>query len=69
MRNSRVTSNPADIGHTGELVLGVDIEDVLEGQSSSEKVTTSGVNNTLWFTSGSRGLEKPGFAVRYPCQT
>jgi Ca2+-binding RTX toxin-like protein len=51
-----VTGNPADIGHAGELVLGVDIEDVLDGQGSSEKVTSSGVNDTFWFASGSRGL-------------
>ena len=59
-----MTGDPADIGHAGELVLGVDIEDVLEGQGSSEKVTTGGVNNTLWLASGSRGLRKSGFAVK-----
>ena len=59
-----MTGDPADIGHAGELVLGVNIKDILEGQGSSEKVTTSGVNDTLWLASGSRGLEKLGFVVR-----
>jgi len=29
--NPRVTGDPTDISHAGEPVLGVDIEDVLEG--------------------------------------
>jgi len=52
-----VTSDPTDIGHTGEPVLGVDIENVLEGQGSAEEVTTGGVDDTLWLASGSRGLK------------
>jgi len=64
MRNVRVTSNPANIGHAGELVLRVDIEDVLDGQGGSKKVTGSGVDNTFWFTSGSRCLKELRFVVR-----
>ena len=59
MRNLRVTSDPTDIGHASELVLGVDIEDVFDGQSGSEEVTTSGMNNTFGLAGGSRGLKKP----------
>ena len=62
-----MTGDPADIGHAGEPVLWVDIEDVLEGQGGSEKVTTSSVNNALWLASGSRGLRESGFTVRYSC--
>ena len=64
MRNVRVTSDPANIGHAGELVLGVDIKHILDGQGGSEKVTSSGVDNTFWFTGGSRGLEESRFVVR-----
>jgi len=59
MRNVRVAGNPANIGHTGELVLRVDIEDVLDGQGGSEKVTGGGVDNAFWFAGGSRGLKEP----------
>ena len=62
-----MTGNPADIGHASEPVLGVDIEDVLDGQGSSKKITSSGVNNTLRFSSGARGLKKSKFTVRYSC--
>ena len=58
MGNVRVTGNPANIGHTSKLVLRVDIEDVLDGQGGSEKVTGGGVDNTFWFTGGSRGLKE-----------
>ena len=62
-----MTGDPADISHAGELVLGVDIENVLEGQGSSEKVTASGMNDTLWLASGSGGLKKSRLAVRCSC--
>ena len=65
MRNLRVAGDPADIGHTSELVLGMDIEDVLEGQGSSEEVTSSGVNDTLWLAGGPRGLKEVKIAIRY----
>jgi len=59
-----VTGDPADIGHTSEPILGVDIENVLDGQGSSKKVTSSGVDNTFWFASGTRGLTRPRLTVR-----
>lgn len=64
MRNLRVTGNPTNIGHAAEPILGVDIEDVLDGQGGSEKVTSSGMDNTFWFASGTRGLKRPRLAVR-----
>ena len=62
-----MTGDPTDISHAGELVLGVDIENVFEGQGSSEEITSSGVNDTLWLASGSRGLNEVRFAVRHNC--
>jgi len=67
MRNSRVTGDPADIGHTSKPVLGVDIENVLEGQGSAEKVTPGGVDDTLWLASGPRGLKESRSVVRNSC--
>ena len=60
-----MAGDPADIGHTGELVLGVNIEDIFEGQGGAEKITSSGVHYTLWFSSGSRGLEKSRPIVKH----
>jgi hypothetical protein len=62
-----VTGNPANVGDAGIPVLGMDIEDVLEGQGSTEKVTTGGVDNTFWLASGSRGLKRSRFAFRQGC--
>jgi hypothetical protein len=55
-RYSRVASDPTDIGHAGELVLGVDIKDILDGQGSAEEVTTSGVDDTLGLAGRTRRL-------------
>lgn len=62
-----MTGDPADVGHTGEPVLKVDVEDVLEGEGSPEEVATSGVDNTFWFSSRSRGLKKSRLTVRPSC--
>jgi hypothetical protein len=64
-----VTGNPANIGHASELVLGMDVKDVLDGQGGSDKVTSSGVNNTFWFTGRSRGLKEPRLVVRESWRT
>lgn len=54
----RVTSNPTNISHARELIIGVDVKDVFDSQSSAEEVSTRGVNNTLGLSSGPRGLVK-----------
>ena len=51
-----VASDPANVSHTAEDVAGVDIEDILDGQCSTEKVATGGVDDTLGLASGSRSL-------------
>ena len=54
--DSRVTGNPANVGHAGKLVIWVDIEDIFDGQSRAQKVSTGGVNDTLGLASGSGSL-------------
>lgn len=51
-----MTSNPSDIGHTSKLVFGVNIKDVLDGEQSTEEVSTSRVNDTLGLASRTRSL-------------
>ena len=34
----------------------MDIKDILDGQGSSKKVTSRGVDDTLWFSGRSRSL-------------
>jgi hypothetical protein len=41
-----------------ELVSGVDVKDVFDGQSSTQKVSTGGVDDPLRLSSRSRGLMK-----------
>ena len=55
--NSRVACDPPDVGHAGELVVWVHIEDVLDGQRGTQQVATSGMNDTLGLTGGTRRLE------------
>ena len=62
-----MTGDPADVGHAGEPILGVDVEDVLEGEGSSEEIATSGMDNTFWFSGRSRGLKKSRLVVRPSC--
>jgi hypothetical protein len=57
----RVSSDPADIGDAGKLVIGVYIEDILNGQSCAEYVTGCRMYDTLGLASGAgrlRGVEK-----------
>jgi hypothetical protein len=52
-----VTGDPANISHTSKLVVWVHIEDVFDGQSGTEQITTSSVDDTLGFSGGTRGIE------------
>lgn len=54
--NLRMTSDPSDIGHTSKLVFGVNVKDVLDCEKSTEKVSTSRVDDTLGLSSGTRCL-------------
>jgi hypothetical protein len=38
-----VSSNPANVGHAGEFVFWVDIEDIFDGECRAEKVSASGL--------------------------
>lgn len=40
--------DPANINHAGEAVIGVDVDDVFDGEGSAEEVTAGGVDDTLW---------------------
>ena len=43
----RVAGNPTNVRHASELVVGVDIEDVFDGERGTQKVPAGGVNDTL----------------------
>lgn len=59
-----MTSDPANVGHASKLVIGVNVKDVLDSQSSAEKVATSGVHDTLGLTGGSRSLSNRPYVSR-----
>lgn len=52
-----MTSDPAEVGHAAELVVGVNVEDVLDGHCSAEEEATNGVHDALWLASGARSLQ------------
>ena len=54
----RVTGDPTDIGHAGELVIGMDVKDILDGQCCAKEVATSSVDDTLGLASRARGLPR-----------
>lgn len=62
-----MASDPAEISHAAELVVGVDVEDVLDGHSSAEEEATDGVHDPLGLASRSRGLA--GHLVRHELLT
>ena len=54
--NSRMSRDPPNIGHATELVTGMDVKNVFDGESGAEEIPSGRVNDTFGFTSGSRGL-------------
>ena len=48
-----MTGDPADVGHAGEAVIWVDVEDVLDGESGAQEVATGGVDDALGLASRS----------------
>lgn len=53
----RVSGDPADIGHAGEPVIGMEIEDILDGQRCAEYVPSRRVYDTLRLSRGTGGLQ------------
>lgn len=51
-----MAGDPTDISHASELIVGVDIEDVLDSEGGAEEVSTGGMNDTLRLPSGTRSL-------------
>jgi hypothetical protein len=52
----RVTSDPADIGHARELVVGVNVKGVFDSHSSAKEVAAGRVYDTLGFAGRAGGL-------------
>ena len=53
-----MTGNPTKVSHAAEAVVGVNVEGILDGESSTEEEATNGVHDTLWLTGRARGLEQ-----------
>ena len=53
----RMTRDPTDIGHAGELVIWMKIEYVFHSQSSTQKISSCGMNHALGLSGRSRGLD------------
>lgn len=51
-----MTGDPAKISHATISVVGVDVEDILDCHSCTEKVSTDGVHDTLGLAGGARRL-------------
>lgn len=43
-----MTSDPTNVGHACEFVVWVDVEHILDGQSSTEEIASSRVNDSFW---------------------
>jgi len=52
-----VASDPTNVSHAGKFVVRVDIENVFYSEGGAKKVSTSGMNNALWFSCGSGSLD------------
>jgi hypothetical protein len=47
-----VACDPADVSHAGKAVVGVDIEDVFDGEGAAEEVPGCGVHDAFGFAGG-----------------
>ena len=43
-----MTSDPTNVGHARELVVWVDVEHILDGQSGTEEIASGRVNDSFW---------------------
>lgn len=55
-KGSRVTRDPADISHACEFVIRVDIKDIFDSEGCAKKISSCGVDDTLWFAGRSGRL-------------
>lgn len=67
INNIGMASDPSNVGHTSKDIIGMIVKDVLNGSTSSKKVTASSVHNTLGSTGRSRCVkqEKRVFSVHW----
>lgn len=54
-----VASDPTNVGHAGEAVFRMNVEDVLDGESGAQEVASGGVDDALGLASGTGSLEYP----------
>jgi hypothetical protein len=53
-----VASDPADVSHASESVVGMEVEDILDGQGSTEQVAPSRMHDTFRLSRRTRCLQK-----------
>ena len=51
-----MAGDPTNVGHAGEFIVGVHIEDVFDGQGGAEEVSAGGVDDALGFARRAGGL-------------
>ena len=55
--------DPANVGHASELVIGVNVEDVLDGERGAQEVAPSRVDDTLGLAGRAGGLRRATTSV------
>lgn len=50
--NVTVAGNPANVGHAGKLVLGMNIKNVFDSKGGAEKVSTGGLRQIMRWSAG-----------------
>ena len=53
-----MAGDPTNVGHAGEFIVGVYIEDVFDGQGGAEEVSAGGVDDALGLSGRTGCLEK-----------